>query len=259
MPYSFVYNTNVSLYTYLPNFFQSEFQGLGNTIWITKPTSGVGGEGIQLFNNNNSLIQELSSGREIIVQKYIENPLLINGYKFDIRVYVLITGNRILMYPDGYARVSPLSYSKDDLNKDIHMTNMLVHGNKVNILNFDQIGINKDEIYSFIKSIQPIFQYALKIEQENKVKIETFELFGIDMMFDSTGKAWLLEINKNPGNLHITHDLIPDVLKEVIYKQPTKFIDLDKGFLGLYEEVSRFNYIQKMLNASSRVKYKTKV
>ena len=43
----------------------------------------------------------------IIVQSYIQNPLLINGYKFDFRIYVLVTSInplRIYLYKDGLVR-----------------------------------------------------------------------------------------------------------------------------------------------------------
>lgn len=43
----------------------------------------------------------------MIVQRYITNPLLIDGLKFDLRVYVLITcvqPLRIFMFKDGLAR-----------------------------------------------------------------------------------------------------------------------------------------------------------
>ena len=43
----------------------------------------------------------------IIVQSYIQNPFLINGYKFDFRIYVLVTSInplRIYLYKDGLVR-----------------------------------------------------------------------------------------------------------------------------------------------------------
>jgi Tubulin-tyrosine ligase family len=30
--------------------------------------------------------------KEMVVQRYIHNPLLVNGFKFDLRVYIVIVG-----------------------------------------------------------------------------------------------------------------------------------------------------------------------
>ena len=64
------------------------------------------------------------------MQKYIQNPLLLGGYKFDLRIYVLVTCINPLecfVYNEGFARVSTEKYTQTDItNKFIHLTNYSV-------------------------------------------------------------------------------------------------------------------------------------
>ena len=84
-----------------------------------------------------------------IVQLYIENPLLYNKRKFDIRCYMLLTSqNGILKgywYPEGYIRTSSKEFTVKNFNKMIHLTNDAVQkkgeeygkfesGNKISFL-----------------------------------------------------------------------------------------------------------------------------
>jgi hypothetical protein len=74
---------------------------------------------------------------QCIVSRYITNPLLINGLKFDLRVYVLITSFdpwRIYVYDEGLARFASEPYnSQADNNKEgknnkyAHLTNYSIN------------------------------------------------------------------------------------------------------------------------------------
>jgi tubulin polyglutamylase TTLL4 len=50
---------------------------------------------------------QIPKKRPLVVQKYISQPYLINGSKFDLRLYVLLTSInplRIYIYDDGLVR-----------------------------------------------------------------------------------------------------------------------------------------------------------
>jgi len=57
--------------------------------YIAKPSKGCGGEGIFLINKLED-IPRWRSNSELLVQHYIEQPMLLDERKFDYRVYVLV-------------------------------------------------------------------------------------------------------------------------------------------------------------------------
>ena len=63
-----------------------------------------------------------------IIQQYIHDPLLLDGYKWDMRLYVLVTSFQpkleAYLYKEGFARFATVRYSTEDLsNNMVHLTN----------------------------------------------------------------------------------------------------------------------------------------
>ena len=66
-------------------------------IYILKPDAGCQGRGIKLVQGKeealHKALKEMDSPN-IVAQHYLPKPLLINGYKFDMRIYVLVSEGR---------------------------------------------------------------------------------------------------------------------------------------------------------------------
>ena len=163
--------------------------------------------------------------RTFIVQKYIVNPALYKGRKFDIRCYGMLTlVNGKLMgyvYDDGYLRTSSVPFNTVNLdNKLLHLTNDAVQnkseeygkfecGNKLSFSDYQQYlqetsdfkGINfRDDIFSQIKVIMNDTFKAVKhvIAPSRDKNLLSFEIFGFDFMLDDQMKVNLIEVNTNP-------------------------------------------------------------
>lgn len=74
-----------------------------------------------------------------VISKYIDNPLLVGGKKFDLRLYGKYCGNLVLVtsyrplkayvYDEGFARFCNELYSSDIAEMDnmfVHLTNVAI-------------------------------------------------------------------------------------------------------------------------------------
>ena len=83
-------------------------------VWILKPVCSSRGRGIRLLND----LDEVRYGEPVILQEYLDDPLLLNGYKFDLRLYVLLTSVQPLeafVYQEGFVRLCTAKYSMNTL------------------------------------------------------------------------------------------------------------------------------------------------
>ena len=92
----------------------------GHDLWICKPSGGSCGRGIRLcryqdvkklpmtYPSKNILGEKIARQRVWNVQEYIADPLCIEGRKFDLRVYVLVTSFdplRVYVFREGLCRI----------------------------------------------------------------------------------------------------------------------------------------------------------
>ncbi|KAJ3377749.1 putative tubulin polyglutamylase ttll9, partial [Entophlyctis sp. JEL0112] len=146
--------------------FQEEFKRNVGSVWIMKPVGKAQGKGIFLINKLSQITQwrntnsvgkdQKSSSKELpnavipasnnsedspeayIVQRYIENPYLIGGKKFDLRIYVLVTSYSpltVYIHRNGFCRFSSHQFtmnSKDISNLYIHATNVAIQKHSPN-------------------------------------------------------------------------------------------------------------------------------
>mmetsp|Transcript_28949 Transcript_28949/g.43695 ORF Transcript_28949/g.43695 Transcript_28949/m.43695 type:complete len:246 (+) Transcript_28949:421-1158(+) len=212
-----------------------------NQYWIVKPISGSQGKGIFITKN----FQEINFNRDfgsmppMIASHYIDNPLLINGLKFDLRIYVAVTSFyplRIYVYEEGLTRFATTKYERAagtsaDLNnkegKYTHLTNYSL--NKFNKKGFVQNtsadqdkqgskwslsalrellrenGIDDKAVFAKINDV--IIKTLISVEpimtqahsQYVPHRTNCFQLFGFDVLIDERLNPWLLEINLSPS------------------------------------------------------------
>ena len=110
---------------FLESFLEGEHEYGKQNYWIIKPAAKSRGRGISLINDATAI----TYGEPLVVQKYLKNPMLLGGFKFDLRIYVLTTSFNPLeafIYKEGFARLSTAPFTLDPsqmTNKFVHLTN----------------------------------------------------------------------------------------------------------------------------------------
>lgn len=107
---------------------ENQHSSESSNVWIVKPTGLSRGRGIHLIHDP----LDVDLGSHSIVQRYICNPMTIGGYKFDLRVYVLVTSFNPLeawIYQQGFARFATEKFALDKENLSnpfSHITNVAI-------------------------------------------------------------------------------------------------------------------------------------
>nr|XP_014351729.1 PREDICTED: probable tubulin polyglutamylase TTLL9 [Latimeria chalumnae] len=234
--------------------FVEEFRKNPGTIWIMKPVGRSQGKGIFLFRKLKDIMDWKKDGNRsddqkdetqvenYVVQRYIENPYLIGGKKFDLRVYVLVTSVSIT-----------LSVSNHAVNPDVHLTNIAIQktapdydpekGCKWYLQQLRQYLTAKhgaQAIETLLRDIDNIFIKSLQSVQKVIINDKhCFELYGYDILIDKAFKPWLLEVNASPS---LTSSSPEDYeLKYCLLKDTLHIIDMEGRLTGKEKRVGGFD------------------
>ncbi|XP_073683701.1 tubulin polyglutamylase TTLL5 isoform X1 [Garra rufa] len=196
--------------------------------WIIKPVASSRGRGIYLVSNPS----QIPPDENILVSRYISNPLLIDSFKFDVRLYVLVTSYDpllIYLYEEGLARFATVKYdhaTANIKNQFMHLTNYSVNKKSSDYVSCDDpevedygnkwsmsamlrylrqegkdttllMGQIEDLIIKAVLSAEIHIATACKMFVPNRCNC--FELYGFDVLIDSNLKPWLLEVNLSPS------------------------------------------------------------
>ncbi|OMJ76038.1 hypothetical protein SteCoe_23175 [Stentor coeruleus] len=203
-----------------------------NKFFIFKPEASSQGRGIFLKNK----LEDINLNERFVAQEYLKDPLLIDGLKFDLRIYVLLAGCnplRVYIHDQGLVRLATEGFSPPNIhnmnNMCMHLTNYAVNKNNSKFVfnedsDADDIGHKRSlsstlsylqeqgyDIEALMKSIEDIIMKTLcsvqpylahlykSCQPEDYSNSMCFELLGFDVILDKNLKPWVLEVNHSPS------------------------------------------------------------
>lgn len=273
--------------------FVEEFRRQSSAMWILKPSARAQGKGIFIINKLSQIKRWASakvdrSRDSYVISKYIDNPLLVGGRKFDLRIYALVTSYRplrVYLHSQGFARFCTTRYTTDVHELDnmfVHLTNVAVqkhnedynakHGGKWNLKNlrlYLESTRGAEATERLFRDIETIIVVSLKAVQNVMINDKhCFECYGYDIIIDDALKPWLVEVNASPSLTATTRPdrilktaLINDLLSVVIPPDVNEFrkhganscrARVVGGFSLLYDESTEIEAERAAAEASRR-------
>lgn len=215
--------------TYTAGNFNKFVKKCHSNVFFLKPADlYIGGSnGIKIDNDPYALYKQFISDKYVIQEEV--PPMLIDGYKFDIRTYVLVAYNKQYMhiyYNYGIIRYckEPYEPSSIDIDKQIS-----IHGK------FEYV-IDNELLTPYLFKFKDImYQTLLKLSIPDEIG---YQYLGYDIIISNTGQLYLLEINIQPSLKRVNYDI--DILNNFSELVVESVLTTNRGikpFMSLYEDI----------------------
>eukprot|EP00518_Triparma_eleuthera_P019630 CAMPEP_0197548572 /NCGR_PEP_ID=MMETSP1320-20131121/2665_1 /TAXON_ID=91990 /ORGANISM="Bolidomonas sp., Strain RCC2347" /LENGTH=444 /DNA_ID=CAMNT_0043108609 /DNA_START=118 /DNA_END=1448 /DNA_ORIENTATION=- len=252
--------------------FVEEFKKYPTSFWIMKPVGRAQGKGIFLFKHLKEIAKWKSDSRynadnkdaeTYVVQRYIANPYLVSGRKFDIRIYALVTSYNPLtvwLHRSGFSRFSSTRYSNNAATMSdttMHLTNVAIQkksdtydsetGGKWNIRDLKLYLMSRygvatvDRLYNEMQQV--VMRSLFSVQNIMMNDKHCFELYGFDVLFDDSFKVYVIEVNASPSMSANTPEDME--LKVGLLSDVFDIIDLEGNMQGNELRVGGFDLIHK--------------
>jgi len=209
--------------------------------WITKPRNECSGAGICVFAAADPALAEqvqATAGRQrSVAQKYVADPMLLGGYKFHLRIHLLVTSlspPQAFVQAGGQCLCSTKPYTNarstlgNSFDAPVHISNtglnmlpeqqegflrdkpVIGKGQQITVrqmeahLSQEHPRFDRDDFWSQILRISTeTVQYLARapaIRQHGKLEPEQFfDILGMDLILDKNAKVWMCETNGSPS------------------------------------------------------------
>ena len=205
--------------------------------WFIKPSKGVSGKDIVVTDNLSS-----TDFKDVIYQKPVENILLYNGRKQDIRFFVTIQTYdgyfRSYIYPEAFVRLAIQDYDENNYDKTVQQTNFRLYTEEyrkiyncpnkpiiellddpdyiamaeVSLVKFSELE-HRDILYKKFKDIIIDFSNEVYDRINNNNQRNLIHTFGFDVIPDKDLNLWLLEMNEVPGPTVVYEPRLPKAFR----------------------------------------------
>lgn len=171
-------------------------------------------EGCLITDNRHTILAGFESGDYAVVQELLQDPLLVNGRKINIRIYILIvcapgSETKMYMYNDGFMYYTPQNFVPKSLVSEENITTGYIDRQVYvdNPLTFQDLllslssPINSNLLYNNILALMKSISipYISIFNNANKQFPGTkFQIYGCDVAPSMSYSVKVMEINKGP-------------------------------------------------------------